>query len=298
MLMNYLSLTKNKKKALMLINIGIFLSIFGTTSAIVSFYIETKIDEKEFILTETQIEQRNNAKYINDVFERRNELNIMTQGEIDSTETLEFLAKTKLGTKIISEYDLYLPFIFYHQNSLDNNWYEEMFKDPTRSIIINFIKNYTKESDEETKRLYMKAYTDAEYSYSLIKDININAYQDKIFNSNIINLLREFKKNVDDDNANIEDHQWQYNDELYNQYKKVVYFYKSIDDLMGLIGEIFYTFEDKDLKKIDKLNKEIIDLSVLEKNTILYAFIFQLLIFIIIQFFEISSINLNYNKKK
>ena len=52
------------------------------------------------------------------------------------------------------------------------------------------------------------------------------------------------------------------------------------------------------LKAVKVVNKEIIDLSVLEKNTILYAFIFQLLIFIIIQFFEISSINLNYNNKK
>ena len=46
---------------------------------------------------------------------------------------------------------------------------------------------------------------------------------------------------------------------------------------------------DENLKVI---NEEIIDLSNKEKNIILLAFLLQLLVFIIIQFFEISSVKL------
>jgi len=45
-LRQYFLLSKNIKKALLIINIGIFLSIFAATSAAISFYIEKKINEK------------------------------------------------------------------------------------------------------------------------------------------------------------------------------------------------------------------------------------------------------------
>ena len=57
-------------------------------------------------------------------------------------------------------------------------------------------------------------------------------------------------------------------------------------------GELAITDE------IKKLNSEISDLSNLEKNIIFIAFILQFIIFIIIQFFEISSVNMEINKKK
>ena len=48
---------------------------------------------------------------------------------------------------------------------------------------------------------------------------------------------------------------------------------------------------------INEINNEIISLSKNEKNIILTTFIFQLIIFIIIQFFEISSLTTNLRKK-
>ena len=42
---NYLS--KNKKKALNFINLGIFLCIFAISTAGISFYVESKISEKQ-----------------------------------------------------------------------------------------------------------------------------------------------------------------------------------------------------------------------------------------------------------
>ena len=47
---------KNLKKALMFINIGIFLSLFAATTSIISLYFENKINDQEFKLTTFQKE--------------------------------------------------------------------------------------------------------------------------------------------------------------------------------------------------------------------------------------------------
>jgi hypothetical protein len=49
---------------------------------------------------------------------------------------------------------------------------------------------------------------------------------------------------------------------------------------------------------IENVNSEILTLSKNEKNIILITFIFQLIIFIIIQIFEINSFNINFKNKK
>ena len=51
-------------------------------------------------------------------------------------------------------------------------------------------------------------------------------------------------------------------------------------------------------KNLEIINEEIIDLSKKEKNIILVAFLLQLFVFIIIQFFEISSVRIALKRKK
>ena len=48
-------LTKNLKNSLIIINIGIFLSIFAVTASFISIYIENKISKLEFDLIELQL---------------------------------------------------------------------------------------------------------------------------------------------------------------------------------------------------------------------------------------------------
>ena len=62
LLLNLFSNTKNQSKFLTYINIGLFLSIFAISAAIITFYIETKIDKIESNLAEAHIEQRSNQK--------------------------------------------------------------------------------------------------------------------------------------------------------------------------------------------------------------------------------------------
>ena len=64
-----------------------------------------------------------------------------------------------------------------------------------------------------------------------------------------------------------------------------------------------YTIDIASLEQesIKDLNKEILELSNKESKIIIFAFIFQLMVFFIIQFFEISSIQKefkNYAKRK
>ena len=54
----FIFLKKNKSKALRVINLGIFLSIFALSSAIISFVIEQKISNKQTELINYQIERR------------------------------------------------------------------------------------------------------------------------------------------------------------------------------------------------------------------------------------------------
>jgi len=49
---------------------------------------------------------------------------------------------------------------------------------------------------------------------------------------------------------------------------------------------------------IEQYEKEILYYSNLERNIILTTFVFQFIIFVIIQIFEINSVNFNLKKKK
>ena len=69
-------------------------------------------------------------------------------------------------------------------------------------------------------------------------------------------------------------------------------------DLLKTIGFIFGSLESTYIDEIKKLNSEISKLSDLEKNIIFIAFILQFIIFFIVQFFEISSVSREINKKK
>ena len=68
-------------------------------------------------------------------------------------------------------------------------------------------------------------------------------------------------------------------------------------NLLREVGTVFRSAELAFAEDIKKLNSEISNLSNLEKNIIFMAFILQFVIFIIIQFFEISSVHREINKK-
>ena len=107
LLLNSFKNNKNVKQFLLFINIGIFLSIFAISSAIITFYTETKIDSLEFDL----ITEHNDKKYYDDLLddfsELRNTLYSWTKHESDVINLYQHFASTKLGSKLLSINDIY-----------------------------------------------------------------------------------------------------------------------------------------------------------------------------------------------
>ena len=62
--------------------------------------------------------------------------------------------------------------------------------------------------------------------------------------------------------------------------------------------KFFKSYNAAEMNLIEEISIEILSLSEKEKNIILITFIFQFFIFVIIQFFEINSFNINLKKKK
>ena len=93
---------KRTRKTLLVINFAIFLTIFAATAAIISLYVENKINEKEFALIETQRTQNN--------FHQMRSMFPVFHGSIDNSLMFDrmvnrfnlFISSTNFGDKIIN----------------------------------------------------------------------------------------------------------------------------------------------------------------------------------------------------
>ena len=97
LLLNSLLNKSNKSKFLKFINIGIFFSLFAISSALITFYIENKIDKLEYSLSENHILQKENKQTIEDFVQLKVVLNSILISDKAITELYEFTASTKLG---------------------------------------------------------------------------------------------------------------------------------------------------------------------------------------------------------
>ena len=285
LLLNSLINNKNTKQFLLFINIGIFLSIFAISSAVITFYTETKIDSIEFDL----ITEHNDKKYYDDTLDDfskiRNTIYSLQKSEDDLVNLYQHSASTKLGSKLLSINDIYLPILFFDLSSEDSKYFQMFFGDYVDGIdymkvIMDQVNSFYNNDDWLPKRLNKKLKSIKEYKDILNKDYN--KYYDKVFSYNYSSILNEvYYENdqlVDTDN------------QIYIDYNKMRKFYEEIDDLFYLI-EIYLTdYAVHSQSLIDAGNSEIIKLSKRENNIIIIAFFLQLIIFCIIQYFEINSI--------
>jgi len=284
LLLNSLKKNKNTKQFLLFINIGIFLSIFAISSAIITFYTETKIDNIEFDL----ITEHNDKKYFDDTLdsfaELRNTLYSQTKHESDMISLYQHSASTKLGSKLLSINDIYLPIVFVDLNSEDSKYFK-MFFDEYEGI--NFLDqvieavNLFYESDDWLPKELDKT-INAVRKHKDLFNKDYSKYYDKIFNYNFSSILNEvyYENNgiIDTDN------------QIYNDYYEMREFGEKLDNLFYLLEIYFTDISSNSQAIINDYNKEIIKLSKRENNIIIIAFFLQLIIFCIIQYFEINSI--------
>lgn len=279
LLLNSLLNKSNKSKFLKFINIGIFFSLFAISSALITFYIENKIDKLEYSLSENHILQKENKQTIEDLVQMRVVLKSILISDKAITELYEFTASTKLGQYLITVDDLYLPTLF-----IEGQESAKMFKEMTEDGLWEGLQEMVSEWFGEESEEY-KDYTEALESFYKNVDIYKNDYEkyfDRIFNYDLNIVADEILSK--EKSINYYDHKFQ------KATQKLDILLYDMFILLEVMEKFFYELSSAYEDDIFELNKEIVKLSKQESKIIIVAFIFQFIVFIIIQYFEVLSI--------
>ena len=279
LLLNTFLNKSNKPKFLKFINIGIFFSLFAISSALITFYIENKIDKLEYSLSENHILLKENKQTIEDFVQLKVVLKSILISDKAITELYEFTASTKLGQYLITVDDLYLPTLF-----VEGQESAKMFKEMTEDGLWEEVQEMVSEWFGEESEEY-KDFTEALESFYKNVDFykkDYEKYYDRIFNYDL-NIVADEILNKEK-SINYFDHEFQKEDEKLD---KLLY---DMFILLEVMEKFFYELSLAYEDDIFKLNKEIVGLSKQESKIIIVAFIFQFIVFIIIQYFEVLSI--------
>ena len=291
LLQTYFSIVKNKKKALLIINIGIFLSIFAASSSAISYFIEKKISNKEFELIEWQMYLRESSKTILIVQDVIIEMESILRNEERQESDFIFLNTLKFGQKTVSNKDYYLPYIY--SNIKGINQLNELFDSMGGiELLYEWMISFTDHWDEIYTSDIKKVIKDLKSNTLQIKYLEKIDYYKDIYNQSFESIFDEIVNYKEFSiNQGPDDILWQQYTDLKNFNDSFLGFFQSLRTLLH--GD-----EQTDKREIKRLEGEIISLSKTEKNLVIITFILQLFIFLIIQIFEISSMNLGKKIKK
>ena len=291
MLMTYFALEKNSKRALLIINVGIFLSIFACSAAFISLYIENKVSQFEFLHLEESKYKREMERTIQLIPSITGELRQVINIEETNQEFSELMRFNNFGKLIISSNDIQASGLYEITYTIkDFDEYMEIFDLYVKDE--EYLKEVLPVNHDEFKQLIKETKKNLnilrklEDKEKIFENILYNRSYDDLFDELLVSLKESTKKK-----QNLK-FIGEYSKEFLLAEKIVDQFYELIEYTL-LITSSSITYSDIALKDI---NNEIKYFSKLEKNLILSAFILQLSIFIIIQFFEISSVNFNLKR--
>ena len=277
LLLSFFKDSKNQKNFLTYINIGLFLSMFAISAAVITFVIETKIDKIEFDLILVHKEKKSDQRTINEIMKIQSQTVSLNNAGKSLIDLYEYTASTKLGEYTLSVNDIYLPSVFI--DTEDAVTYAEFLDE---DIWIPFTEVLTEDlgkESEEVEKLKKAVENLNKYQDFFKKDFS--KYYTDIFNYDANKVSKEARKKT---TINYWD------DEVYEDYLTLDKIFEEII----VMFEVMYSYQDTtDIyyeEVISELNKEILDLSRLETKVIIFAFIFQFIAFLIIQYFEIKSI--------
>ena len=289
------SIQKNKKKALLFINVGIFLSIFAFSSAAISFFIEKKISDIQNDLTSTQIETRSDNTVIAGMENQLNALSKLIDKESYQTARQRLVDEFEILNKIFSAKDYYGPYIYYNLYELEYEieQMKELYNinmfdknDPYYvDTLIPLIKDAWNKDDAEG---FVTSLDQMDYYIKEILKINIKDYifQDPLSIDEIISEI----KNENLSSLNV-------NSKILDDYTVAWNSFEAMKEFYFYFLEVLKGFKGQNEENILNYEKDILYYSNLERNVILVTFIFQFAIFSIIQIFEINSVNFNFKKK-
>ncbi len=297
-----LSINKNRRKALLLINCGIFFSIFAVSSAIVSFFIERDISLKQSEILEYQISIKEASTMLASLETMFNQYDQSLVNEESSRVEKQFFSETKLGNKIFSANDFYSPYIQYAQKELeelerpmftDDDEFGSMITADLFDIDNKFNQEIIIIIKEAWSKEDIKKFTDsvlkANKAYQEIKKINFENYN---FNKN--QTFKEISLEVEKYETvhmNLKDLK------IRDDYFTVLEFEFAVKNWAVEFINLLKSMYSADQDYLIEINEEILSLSKKEKNIILVTFLFQFVVFIIIQIFEVNSIGFSLRKK-
>jgi hypothetical protein len=256
----------NKIKVIKFLNLIIFVSIFALISSSMSLFFENKIDKIEKRVTLLEV---NNLIFTNQL-ERTSKNIKLTENLIldiiENNSLLEILNEfTSDQSAFSSKRDLYFePYYLLQSLAVKNN--DEISRVTKDAMLIV--------EDLNELNLVEKAIDEAKF------------IENKFNNLNRRESLYEAKK--PDQNPSTKELNKYY--EKYQQFNEE---YKDLlDDQKKFFFEFSYLFFSKKREEYtEEINKNLEEISKLSKNetkTILYAFLIQIIIFLVIQSFEIS----------
>ena len=283
LLINYFSITKNVKKAVTAINIGIFLSIFAASSAIISLYIENEISDLEYELASLSESKRYQERSSTEIPRLVSDFHRYMDIDKIYNDFTEILKLTNFGNRAISNEDRFIPFLYDIDDVLE---LEGLLTDD----IIAELKDLINEYPEYTKKKYLQILDDfPKIIKTVIPKNEIKKYRNILFDSSYQDLL---------DEINNKENQLMYDGKLYEYYEESYKLYDYAIEFINMMDSISLYVIEIHKQTIDELNDAIIKKSLLEKNLVLIIFVLQFFVFLIVQFFEVSSINFNSMIKK
>jgi hypothetical protein len=297
------SIQKNKSKALLLINTGIFLSIFAVTSAIISFFVERDISKKQSEILEYQISIKETSTMITDLEMMFNAYSKSILNEENIRVDKQFFSETKLGNKVLSVNDFYAPFIQYTAKDIeelervisteDDDVYGFMtlvnLFDVNNKFNKDVLQSIKESWDEEDVEKFTSSIVRVGKAYKEIKKINFENYKFKKFQT-----LEEIFLEIEEYEAL---HINNLNSKSRVDYFTILEFELAFKNWIFSFLNLIKGTSSAEEEYLAETNEEILILSKKEKNIILITFLFQFLVFIIIQVFEVNSINFNLKKR-
>ena len=257
------------------------------------FQSKKKIADKEEELIYLQISAKEYGKIITEIESALNMFESIFSYEEDSMIDKEYFANIKIGSRLISQNDFYKPYIYYAlkdaQTMLSDFDEDDFDIFDENNEFYQYIYEYISEWAEDDLNAFKTAVKDFTENYKKIENINfieysqkkIPTYQeivDEIKKGEKIDLLSNLQ--TGDYHANVRD------------------FDLATMNWMIQMLRFFKSYNTAEMNLIEEISIEILSLSKKEKNIILTTFIFQFFIFVIIQFFEINSFNINFKKRK
>ena len=289
LILNLFNNTKNLKKFLILLNIGIFLSIFATSSSLISFYIEKKINDLEFQILNSQKDIKIYSKDISYMSDLKTKIILMVNNEHDVNNLYEYIASQSNADALINVNDLYLPVLVIESEIGSFDELKELFEDTETGIDVMrelFVQMYNEDSSE------VREFDKIKKSLKLMinfDDKKYTKYYKKVFNFKIKDLLGEIN-----DYTSIND----FNDPIYIDYKKIDKMLIDLISVTTLIEQLFFDLKLLEEGHLQNLSNSLIKYSKNERNIIIFAFFFQIIMFLIIQIFEVTSLQKEMKNKK